>query len=178
MSADDAYWVYSFASHEGGGDLAKIGAAIPHADGNGFNVILDALPLTPKLVVRKPAARQGQNDRPQSLSAQVESFERALIEQCLFESGGVISSVMERLNIPRRTLNEKMARYGIDRRRLSELGKPKPGSEGDSHIAKHVQQATENAEARHRAVRPSPRKMPAPDDERGERPPAETRTSK
>jgi two-component system C4-dicarboxylate transport response regulator DctD len=51
------------------------------------------------------------------LADQVEAFERAVIERCLAESGGRISLVMQRLNIPRRTLNEKMARLNIDRRR-------------------------------------------------------------
>ncbi len=53
-----------------------------------------------------------------SLAQQVEAFERALIERCLTETGGRISAVIERLNIPRRTLSEKMARLGIDRQRF------------------------------------------------------------
>lgn len=53
-----------------------------------------------------------------SLAQQVEAFERALIERCLLESGGRISAVTERLDIPRRTLGEKMMRLGIDRRRF------------------------------------------------------------
>jgi two-component system, NtrC family, C4-dicarboxylate transport response regulator DctD len=53
-----------------------------------------------------------------SLAQQVEAFERALIERCLAETGGRISVVLERLNIPRRTLSEKMARLGIDRHRF------------------------------------------------------------
>jgi two-component system C4-dicarboxylate transport response regulator DctD len=53
-----------------------------------------------------------------SLAQQVEAFERALIERCLAETGGRISAVLERLNIPRRTLSEKMVRLGIDRQRF------------------------------------------------------------
>jgi two-component system C4-dicarboxylate transport response regulator DctD len=53
-----------------------------------------------------------------SLAQQVEAFERALIERCLAETGGKISAVLEQLNIPRRTLSEKMARLGIDRQRF------------------------------------------------------------
>jgi len=53
-----------------------------------------------------------------SLAQQVEAFERVLIERCLAETGGKISAVLERLNIPRRTLSEKMARLGIDRQRF------------------------------------------------------------
>ena len=55
-----------------------------------------------------------------SLADQVEAFERAMIEQCLVETGGRIHAVMERLEIPRRTLTDKMARYGLDRRRFSD----------------------------------------------------------
>lgn len=50
------------------------------------------------------------------LSAQLEAFERAVIERCLTESGGSIAEAMKRLDLPRRTLTEKMTRLGIDRR--------------------------------------------------------------
>jgi two-component system C4-dicarboxylate transport response regulator DctD len=53
-----------------------------------------------------------------SLAAQVDAFERTIIERALAETGGRISAVMERLDIPRRTLSEKMARFGLDRRRF------------------------------------------------------------
>src|SRR5438552_2561722 len=53
-----------------------------------------------------------------SLAEQVEAFERTLIERALIESGGKISAVMERLGIPRRTLSEKMTRFGLDRQRF------------------------------------------------------------
>jgi two-component system C4-dicarboxylate transport response regulator DctD len=56
----------------------------------------------------------------QSLAEQVEAFERSIIERCLTEAGGKLTVVMERLNIPRRTLSEKMARYGVDRRRYTD----------------------------------------------------------
>lgn len=52
------------------------------------------------------------------LSQQVEAFERAVIERCLAEAGGRISAVMDQLDIPRRTLTEKMTRLGLDRRRF------------------------------------------------------------
>jgi len=44
---------------EGEGEAAfwtKVGAAWPHEDGEGFNIQLTALPLTGRLVVRKPKA--------------------------------------------------------------------------------------------------------------------------
>jgi DNA-binding NtrC family response regulator len=58
---------------------------------------------------------------PFSLASQVRDFERAVIRQCLVETGGNIGAVLERLKIPRRTLNEKMVRLGIDRRGLKPL---------------------------------------------------------
>jgi two-component system C4-dicarboxylate transport response regulator DctD len=64
-----------------------------------------------------------------SLADQVDAFERTLIERCLTETGGRINAVMERLSIPRRTLSEKMARYGLDRRRFVESDGPNTADE-------------------------------------------------
>jgi two-component system C4-dicarboxylate transport response regulator DctD len=55
-----------------------------------------------------------------SLAEQVDAFERAVIERCLIESNGKIGAVMQRLDVPRRTLADKMARYGLDRRRYTD----------------------------------------------------------
>ena len=57
------------------------------------------------------------------LADEVEAFEKHLIEQALERSGGNIAIAMERLGLPRRTLNEKMAKYGVDRARFSTLGR-------------------------------------------------------
>ena len=54
---------------------------------------------------------------PMTLPEHVEVFERALIEQALAESGGVIKETMQRLGLPRKTLYDKMQKYGLDRRR-------------------------------------------------------------
>jgi two-component system, NtrC family, C4-dicarboxylate transport response regulator DctD len=67
-----------------------------------------------------------------SLAQQVETFERTVIERCLAETGGRISAVMERLDIPRRTLSEKMARLGLDRRRFVESVGPNTASESQA----------------------------------------------
>ena len=56
-----------------------------------------------------------------SLADQVEAFERAVIERALVENAGRINAVMDRLDIPRRTLSEKMARLGLDRQRYVEV---------------------------------------------------------
>jgi two-component system C4-dicarboxylate transport response regulator DctD len=64
------------------------------------------------------ASRPVAEEAGRSLAEQVEAFERTLIERALSESGGKISTVMERLDIPRRTLSEKMTRFGLDRQRF------------------------------------------------------------
>jgi two-component system C4-dicarboxylate transport response regulator DctD len=45
-----------------------------------------------------------------------------VIEQALDRCKGDIKSVMDLLDIPRRTLNEKMARHGLDRTRFLPKG--------------------------------------------------------
>jgi two-component system C4-dicarboxylate transport response regulator DctD len=66
-----------------------------------------------------------------SLAQQVEAFERAVIERSLAQSGGKISSVMEQLDIPRRTLSEKMTRLGLDRQRFVETDRQKSADESE-----------------------------------------------
>ena len=60
-----AFRVYSVISRGEGKDdyWLNIGLAFPHQDGKGFNVMLQALPLNAKLVLREPAADE-QDDRP------------------------------------------------------------------------------------------------------------------
>lgn len=50
-----------------------------------------------------------------SLAAQVDVYEKQLIERALQRSHGNITKTMELLSVPRRTLNEKMQKYGIER---------------------------------------------------------------
>lgn len=50
-----------------------------------------------------------------SLADRVADYERMLIAAALTEHRGNIAAVMEALKLPRRTLNEKMARFGLDR---------------------------------------------------------------
>jgi two-component system C4-dicarboxylate transport response regulator DctD len=50
-----------------------------------------------------------------ALADRVAAYERQLIESALRDHGGSISAVIEVLGVPRRTLNEKMARYGLIR---------------------------------------------------------------
>ena len=52
---------------------------------------------------------------PMTLPQHVEAFERALIEQALDETGGVIQDTMTQLGLPRKTLYDKMQKYGLDK---------------------------------------------------------------
>ena len=49
------------------------------------------------------------------LKEYVEAFERMLIDNTMCRHKGAISAVMEELCLPRRTLNEKMAKYNLQR---------------------------------------------------------------
>jgi len=50
-----------------------------------------------------------------ALKEYVEAFERMLIDNTMRRHKGSIAAVMEELCLPRRTLNEKMAKYGLQR---------------------------------------------------------------
>ena len=61
MSSDNqpAFRVYSVIPREGKDDYwLNIGLAFPHGDGKGFNVMLQALPLNAKLVLREAAEEE------------------------------------------------------------------------------------------------------------------------
>ncbi|PTN00638.1 two component Fis family sigma54 specific transcriptional regulator [Rhodovulum imhoffii] len=49
------------------------------------------------------------------LKEYVDAFERMLIDNAMRRHKGSVASVMEELCLPRRTLNEKMAKYGLSR---------------------------------------------------------------
>ena len=51
-----------------------------------------------------------------TMSKQVEIFEKQIIEKSLSDNKGNIQDTMEKLGIARRTLNEKMRNYGLDRK--------------------------------------------------------------
>jgi two-component system C4-dicarboxylate transport response regulator DctD len=74
-------------------------------------------PLPPKERIAKiMAAKTGDTaSQAVSLRDQVALFERHLIQESLNRNGGVIKDVIEDLGIPRRTLNEKMTKYGLKR---------------------------------------------------------------
>ncbi|GLO60336.1 sigma-54-dependent Fis family transcriptional regulator [Vibrio sp. MACH09] len=56
-----------------------------------------------------------------SLAEQVAEFEKSAIEQALIECGGSIKNTMERLNLARKTLYDKMQRYELDKENYKSL---------------------------------------------------------
>ncbi len=64
---------------------------------------------------RLGAAPEPAESGPPPLAARVEAYERGLIEQALQDAQGNIAEAMRVLDLPRRTLNEKMQRYGLNR---------------------------------------------------------------
>ncbi|NLQ16070.1 sigma-54-dependent Fis family transcriptional regulator [Marinomonas sp. M1K-6] len=65
------------------------------------------------------AGYQAQDDidtvTPLPLSVKVQEFERSLIEASIRQQKGNIQLVLEQLQLPRRTLNQKMQKYGLNR---------------------------------------------------------------
>lgn len=56
----DAYSVREYeANGEKKSDWTKVGVAFSHADGKGFNVLLQAVPLDGKMVLRLHEAKEG-----------------------------------------------------------------------------------------------------------------------
>ena len=60
------------------------------------------------------------SDSHQPLAIQVAEFEAQVIRRTLAAQEGRIKEVMEILDLPRRTLNQKMAKYGISRTEFKE----------------------------------------------------------
>jgi two-component system C4-dicarboxylate transport response regulator DctD len=104
--------IAALQAHDWPGNVRELkNAAERHALGLGNR----PPPAAPAL---RPDAGQAPFPRSQpSLHAQVADFEKKTIERALQSANGEIQTVLDLLGIPRRTLNEKMARYGIDRRR-------------------------------------------------------------
>jgi len=55
------------------------------------------------------------NRQPLTLPEQVEMFEKSLIEQALGRNKGSIKNTLEDLNLPRKTLYDKLKKYGLSR---------------------------------------------------------------
>ncbi len=56
-----------------------------------------------------------EEEQDNSLHKQVDRFERHLIEQALAASNGSLKGVMQSLAVPRKTLYDKMRKYGLDK---------------------------------------------------------------
>ncbi|MEX5728516.1 DNA-binding NtrC family response regulator [Rhodovulum iodosum] len=67
------------------------------------------------LMAENEAAQPVMTTEGKPLKEYVEAFERMLIDNTMRRHKGSISNVMEELCLPRRTLNEKMAKYGLSR---------------------------------------------------------------
>lgn len=79
--------------------------------------VLSSLPPEERLaailgVFEQPKINQGEH----SLHEQLRRYERTLLEQSLKRHCGDALSVMKDLGLPRRTFNEKMTRYNLDRK--------------------------------------------------------------
>ena len=61
------------------------------------------------------AGPQAMTTEGKPLKEYVESFEKMLIDNTMRRHKGAITAVMDELCLPRRTLNEKMAKYGLQR---------------------------------------------------------------
>ena len=62
-----------------------------------------------------PSGLVGTNAPPGPLADRMRAFEKTQIEDALRRHGGNVKAVLDELDLPRRTLNEKMSRLGINR---------------------------------------------------------------
>ena len=53
--------------------------------------------------------------KPLPLAIQVAAFEEDIIKRALERHQGNIKAVMDELDLPRRTLNQKMTKFGLNR---------------------------------------------------------------
>ncbi len=67
------------------------------------------------LMAEDEVAEASMTTEGKPLKEYVEAFERMLIDNTMRRHKGSIVAVMEELSLPRRTLNEKMAKYGLQR---------------------------------------------------------------
>ncbi|MGE4053277.1 MAG: hypothetical protein AB7F99_00645 [Vicinamibacterales bacterium] len=65
MAAKPSFRVYTVIKREGKEDFwLNLGVAFPHEDGEGFNLLLQALPIDGKLVLRTYKESEDEDDRP------------------------------------------------------------------------------------------------------------------
>lgn len=68
-----------------------------------------------QLLAAETVAAESASTAQKPLKEHVEAFERMLIDNALRRHTGSVSKVMDELVLPRRTLNEKMAKYDLSR---------------------------------------------------------------
>ncbi|BFM48876.1 sigma-54 dependent transcriptional regulator [Marinomonas sp. THO17] len=76
---------------------------------------LEANTSVAKILAGYQAQEQINTQSPLPLSVKVQEYERSLIDACLRQQKGNIQHVLEELQLPRRTLNQKMQKYGLNR---------------------------------------------------------------
>lgn len=75
-------------------------------------VVPVSVSMEPKTeIVPEPA----NSEETGNLTEQIEAYERTLITNSLRQHNGSVSKVIAELDVPRRTLNAKMKKYGIER---------------------------------------------------------------
>ena len=60
------------------------------------------------------AGEEGESQQ-HSLAEQVDRFEKSLLEHALVSSSGSLKDVMASLHLPRKTLSDKMRKYGLNK---------------------------------------------------------------
>lgn len=76
---------------------------------------LEANSTVAKILSGYQAQSSHVNLSPLPLSVKVQEYERSLIDQTLKDCKGNIQQALDSLQLPRRTLNQKMQRYGLNR---------------------------------------------------------------
>lgn len=83
--------------------------------------VISSLPVNERLASLIGTVTETFNGQKElaSLNDKLRNYERCILEQCLAKHQGDIQAVMEELGLPRRTLNEKMSRFGLERKQFS-----------------------------------------------------------
>lgn len=80
--------------------------------------VLSSVPLNERLrsLIGLPTDKQKTYVDAMTLQDKLRNYERCILEQCLAKHKGDVQAVMDELGVPRRTLNEKMTRFGLERK--------------------------------------------------------------
>ncbi|MEJ2766293.1 sigma-54 dependent transcriptional regulator [Photobacterium sp. MCCC 1A19761] len=76
---------------------------------------LDASLTVGEILASRPNLTTEPSRATLPLAIQVQNFERKVIHECLQRHQGSIIDAMDELDLPRRTLNQKMQKYGLNR---------------------------------------------------------------